>query len=122
MFWNRGIKISSLPRRGSTYFYKGKWWTLNKPVKSTSKGKKMMVLATKGTGSKRRGKIVHFGDVKYGHNYSKAAKKNYLARSAGIRNKQGKLTKDDPWSANYWARKVLWPKNKPVVKQRRKAA
>lgn len=117
MFWKRGVKISSLPKRGAQYFYKGRWWTVNKPVASTAKGKKMMVLASKGVGGEKRGKIVHFGDARYAHNYSKEAKKNYLARSAGIRNKEGKLTKDDPWSANYWARKVLWPQNKPVTRK-----
>ena len=38
----------------------------------------------------------------------KQRRKNYLTRSAGIRNKSGKLTKDDPFSPNYWARKELW--------------
>jgi len=37
-----------------------------------------------------------------GHNYSPAARKSYLARSAGIKGKDSKL------SANYWSRKVLW--------------
>jgi hypothetical protein len=31
-----------------------------------------------------------------------------MKRSAGIRDKEGRLTKDNPGSANYWARKVLW--------------
>ncbi len=35
-------------------------------------------------------------------------RKNYLARSGGIRNKSGALTKNDIFSANYWARKILW--------------
>jgi hypothetical protein len=35
-------------------------------------------------------------------------RKNYLARSAGIKNKSGQPTKDDVFSANHWARKVLW--------------
>ena len=44
----------------------------------------------------------------YRHNYSKKAYDKYMARSAAIRNKSGKLTKDNPLSANYWARKILW--------------
>lgn len=44
----------------------------------------------------------------YGVHTSKDRLKNYLSRSAGIRDKSGKLTKDDPFSANYWARRVLW--------------
>lgn len=35
-------------------------------------------------------------------------RKNYLSRSGGIRNKSGKLTKNDPESANYWSIRYLW--------------
>ena len=111
----KGIDISKLKKHGNKYLYRGREWTLNKPVKSTAKGKKMMVLATKTIDGKKRGKIVHFGALGYGHNYSRTAKRNYLTRSAGIRNKKGELTKDDLWSANHWARKILWPKNKPTT-------
>ena len=110
-----GTKLSSLQHEGNKYYYRGKYWKLNTPEKSTAKGKKMMVLATKIINGEKRVKIVHFGALGYGHNYSIEAKKNYLARSAGIRNKEGKLTKNDTWSANYWARKILWPKNKPAT-------
>ena len=33
---------------------------------------------------------------------------NYLSRSGGITDKNGKLTKNNPLSANYWARRYLW--------------
>jgi len=108
----QGILLSSLEKKGNKYFYRGKWWSLNKPVKSTAKGKKMMVLASKTVNGERRAKLVHFGAIGYGHNYSPEAKRNYLRRSAGIRNKAGELTKDDPWSANHWSRKILWPSKK----------
>ncbi|MCP5508929.1 MAG: hypothetical protein H7A39_00740 [Chlamydiales bacterium] len=111
----KGIKLASLEKKDGKVFYRGKYWTVNEPIPSTAKGKKMMVLASKTVDGEKRVKIVHFGALGYGHNYSAAAKKNYLARSAGIRNKDGKLTKNDPWSANYWARKILWPVNKPAV-------
>lgn len=68
---------------------------------------KMVVLAKKGDDVK----LIRFGKRGYEHNYSKDAKQNYLTRSAGIRDKSGNLTKDDKLSANYWARKTLWPKN-----------
>lgn len=87
--------------------YRGKTFPgYNKPVASDKKEKKMMVLAKKGDEIK----LVHFGQKGYQHNYNPEAKQNYLTRSAGIRNKSGQLTKDDPFSPNYWARKVLWPK------------
>ena len=40
------------------------------------------------------------------------ARKKYLARSGGIRDKYGRLTKDNPLSSNYWARKILWSGSK----------
>ena len=70
----------------------------NKPMKSWRKEKKKVVLAKKGD----KVKIIHFGASGYGHNYSEAARKSYLARSAGIKGV------NDKFSANYWARKVLW--------------
>jgi len=74
---------------------------LYKPYKSTKSGKDGMVYIKKG-GSKR---LLHFGDSSMPNNTSAAAKKSYMARSGGIRNKEGKLTKNDRNSANYWSRK-----------------
>ncbi len=110
-----GIEVSKLKKMGDFYIYRSRKWKLNKPVPSTIKGKKMMVLATKTVNGTRKAKVIHFGAKGYGHNYSPKAKKSYLARSAGIRSKEGKLTMNDKWSPNYWARKILWPKNKPTT-------
>ena len=80
---------------------------LYKPVKSDKAGKKNMVYVMKG-GSKR---LIHFGDSSMTDKRkgaSEAQQKSYLARSGGIRNKEGKLTKNDKNSANYWSRKVNW--------------
>ena len=77
---------------------------VGKPIKSTNKNKKMMVLTPKG-------KIIHFGQIGYEdftQHKDKKRQQSYCARSAGIRNKQGKLTKNDKTSANYWSRKVNW--------------
>ncbi len=81
---------------------------LYKPVKSDKKGKKGMVYVKNKEGKKR---LIHFGDSTMTDKKKGATKeqqKSYLARSAGIRNKEGKLTKDDKNSANYWSRKVNW--------------
>ena len=80
---------------------------LYKPVHSLVAGKKGSVYVLK-DGKKR---LIHFGqagapDKKKGA--SKAQIKSYRARSAGIRNKEGKLTKDDRNSSNYWSRKINW--------------
>jgi len=69
----------------------------NKPVRSTSPGKKMMVKACEGG----QEKIVHFGAKGYGHNYSDAARKSFRARHK-CGEKKSKL------SAQYWACKKLW--------------
>jgi len=80
---------------------------LYKPVDSTMKGKKGMVYVMK-NGSKR---LIHFGDASmkdFTQHKDPARRKSYLARSGGIRNKEGKLTKNDKNSANYWSRKINW--------------
>ena len=80
--------------------------------KSTRPGKKLM--------TKFEGKTIHFGSSKNQHFFDKTRiwkdldhndkerRKKYLTRSAGIKNKDGKLTKDLMSSANYHARKILW--------------
>ncbi len=74
------------------------------PVKSDNKGKKFKVL-TPG------GKIIHFGDSSmkdFTQHKDKKRRENYCKRSAGIRDGNGKLTKDNKESANYYSRKFLW--------------
>jgi len=75
---------------------------LYKPYKSSKAGKDGMVYVKSNGGGKR---LLHFGDSSMPNNTSAAAKKSYMARSGGIRNKEGKLTKNDKNSANYWSRK-----------------
>ena len=80
---------------------------LYKPRTSTKSGKKGMVYVMKG-GKKR---LIHFGDSKmqdFRQHKDPQRRKNYLNRSAGIRDKQGRLTKNNKNSANYWSRKILW--------------
>ena len=84
--------------------------------KSTNPKKKLMVVVEKGG----RKKTIHFGDRNLDHFKDKTGiwkskdhgdpqrRKNFLNRSAGIKDKSGKPTKDDPFSANYHARRILW--------------
>jgi hypothetical protein len=72
----------------------------------TPKGKKLTVYVRDPETSEV--KQIHFGDSNYRHNYSEKARQSYLARSAGITDGDGNLTKDDPLSPNYWSRRVLW--------------
>jgi len=85
----------------------------NKPKQAPAGSKhKKRVLAKKGG----KVKVVNFGARGYKHNYSAKAKKSYLARSAGIKGK------DDKFSANYWSRRELWPKNQKADGSSKKTA
>ncbi len=80
--------------------------------KSNRPGKKLMV--------KVNNKTIHFGSSKMEHFKDKTGiwkskdhndakrRKSYLARSGGIKKKDGSLTKNDPTSPNYHSRKILW--------------
>ena len=81
--------------------------------RSTKKGKKLMTVVN--------GKTIPFGDISMEHfkdktnllpkrlnHNDKDRRKNYLTRSAGIKDKSGKLTKDNPMSPNYHSRRILW--------------
>jgi hypothetical protein len=104
-------KNASLLDKLAEVEYRGRTFPgYNQPIDSDRPEKKKMVLAKKGD----QVKLIHFGQKGYKHNYSDAAKKNYLTRSAGIRGKDGSLTANDKLSANYWARRELWPKNEPA--------
>jgi Family of unknown function (DUF5754) len=92
-----------------TIEYRGhKFPGYNKPVNAPAGDThKKMVLAKKGADVK----LVKFGlrgMEDFTQHHDEARRKNYLARSGGIKNKSGQLTKDDKFSANHWARKVLW--------------
>ena len=80
---------------------------LYKPRTSNKQGKKGMVYVMK-NGKKR---LIHFGDANmkdFRQHRDPQRRKNYLNRSGGIRDKQGRLTKNNRNSANYWSRKILW--------------
>ncbi len=81
-------------------------------VKSPRKNFKLRVVVD--------GKTIDFGSRKSQHFKDKTGiwksldhgnatrRKNYLTRSAGIKDGDGNLTKDNPMFANYHARRVLW--------------
>jgi len=83
-------------------------------MKSTAKDKKLMVLSPKG-------KLIHFGQYPHEHFFDKTGlldkklnhkdkvrRVSYLQRTSNIQRKDGTATKNDPESANYHARKILW--------------
>lgn len=85
-----------------------KKYGLEKPFKSWRKDKKLVVFVKDNSGKIR---TIHFGQRDYSdftQNKDKERRRRYLLRSAGIRDKYGRLTKDNKLSANYWARRILW--------------
>jgi len=79
---------------------------LYKPFPSKAKNKKLSVFVMKDN----KKKLIHFGDSRYKdfrQHGDEKKRKAYLARSSKIKNKEGKLTKDDKNSSNFWAR-TLW--------------
>ena len=82
--------------------------------KSTRKDKKYKVYYNN--------KWIHFGNKNYQHykdstglgiyshldHNDKKRQANYLARAKGIKTKDGKLTWNDPESANFYSVKYLW--------------
>lgn len=77
--------------------------------KSPRKDKKLMVGVMKVKSGRK--KIIHFGQVGYSDftiHKNPIRRRLYLQRSAKIKDRFGRLTKDNPFSANYWARRVLW--------------
>ena len=80
----------------------------NKPkIAPAGSSAKRRVLAKKGN----KVKVVPFGKRGYSDftkHHDPKRRANYLARSGGIRNNSGELTKNDKFSANYWARRILW--------------
>lgn len=66
-----------------------------------------------------RDKIVSFGHKGY-EDFTEHGdwerRRKYLARSAQIKDWRGRLTKDDPLSANYWSRRFLWASGEKMYK------
>lgn len=83
---------------------------LNKPMRSTRPDKKKMVYVKDPSTGKV--KTIHFGARGYKHNYSEKAWRSYIARASGIRDKEGRLTKNNKLSPNYWSIRVLWKGHK----------
>lgn len=84
---------------------------------SFRKHKKLMVNVTDGDHVKR----IHFGDSRHSHYYDRSGllpqegnhldpkrRRLFLARSGAQRDGRGELTADNPLSANYHSRRVLW--------------
>ena len=64
-------------------------------------------------------KLIKFGlrGMKdYTQHCDEKRRENYLSRSAGIKDKTGRPTKDDPFSPNYWSRRILWNSKEDLLK------
>ena len=64
------------------------------------------------------GKLVRFGSPvmeNWWIHKDPIRRENYLKRSAGIKDSQGRFTRNNPLSPNWWSRKVLWQSNEPYL-------
>tara|TARA_R110000803_G_scaffold55904_1_gene112955 strand:- start:996 stop:1298 length:303 start_codon:yes stop_codon:yes gene_type:complete len=92
---------------------------LYKPFVNTTKSKNKYWVLIK-SDNKKGFKRIGFGSKDHQHFKDKLGyyknldhgdpvrRKSYLARSKGIKNKQGELTWKNKDSANYWSRTILW--------------
>jgi acid phosphatase class B len=72
--------------------------------KSTRKNKKFMLL-------NKNNKIIHFGDNRYKdftQHKDQDRRRRYLVRATNIKDKNGKLTANNPDSPNYYSIRILW--------------
>ena len=93
-----------------TINYQGVKYLLSPSKISTAKNKKRYRLVT--NTETNQTKKVNYGNSNYdnygnGHR-SEKRRNNYLTRSAGIKSKNGELTKDNPMSPNRLSREDLW--------------
>jgi hypothetical protein len=73
------------------------WYKVAKIVRSWRKNKKLAVLTPKGW--------LHFGDKRYSDytaHRNERRRNAYLRRAGAIRDKRGRLTISNPYSANGW--------------------
>lgn len=61
---------------------------------------------------------VHFGDPDMPEFPGTKRGDNYCARSFGIKDSNGRPTRNDKGSANFWSRKVLWNCKRKKSKRR----
>ena len=70
---------------------------------STRKFKKFAVITPRG--------VIHFGDTRYQdfrQHRDKARRAAYIRRASGITDARGRRTINNPYTANYWAARILW--------------
>jgi hypothetical protein len=94
--------------------YKGVRYRLSASKPSSNKNKKRVREVTNlSTGLTKKihygfSPMQNFGNGKNNTHRSEKRRSNYLVRSAGIRDTNGNLTKDNPLSPNYFSRRDLW--------------
>lgn len=113
----KGSKLSNLKKSGNRYYYRGRYWTLDKPVKITKSGNKWAVLASKTINGHKRVKLVRFEKFSYGRFRTKESKAKHLnawcKRCVGHRN--------NAWNRYFWMSKTTPAparKRRPVKKIR----
>lgn len=76
----------------------------DEPRRSWLESRQRAVLARRGD----QFRLLHYGDPNMPDNQSAEQRRRFIARATGIRDSNGRLTKDNIFSANYWALRDLW--------------
>ncbi|HMG84035.1 MAG TPA: hypothetical protein VK559_13430 [Ferruginibacter sp.] len=90
----------------------------NTPINTHTKDKQKKAVLVKYDDAIKLVKFGLKGMEDYTQHYDEKRRANYLSRSAGIKDKTGRPTKDDPFSANYWSRRVLWGSGEELLEAR----
>jgi len=88
----------------------------NIPVEAHAKDTHKKAVLVKYEGDIKLVKFGMKGMEDYTQHCDEKKRENYLSRSAGIKDKTGRPTKDDPFSANYWSRRILWDSKEQLLK------
>ena len=90
--------------------------TYNTPIDAHKKDTHKKVVLVKYDDAIKLVKFGLRGMEDYTQHYDEKRRENYLSRSGGIKDKTGRQTKDDPFSANYWSRRILWNSKEDILK------
>jgi len=105
-----------MKKPGKIEYYGYVFSAYNTPIEAPKKDKHKKAVLVKYDDAIKLVKFGLRGMEDYTQHYDEKRRENYLSRSAGIKDKTGRLTKDDPFSANYWSRRILWNSKEELLK------
>lgn len=105
-----------MKQNGTIKYYGYSFPAYNTPIEARKEDKHKKAVLVKYEDAVKLVKFGLRGMEDYTQHYDEKRRDNYLSRSAEIKDKTGRPTKDDPFSANYWSRRILWLSKEPILK------